>query len=191
MAPKIAVKSASKLTSQELRYCYNSSFRSYGDLSEWLYQARHWPEYKDTKVILVQEDGIFLGWGLRRSDGEVGFWTRRSARGKGIAVSMVKTAAKLGDIKVHPHDIPSRALFRKAGYLVKSKNYTLYDKDADNLKRLKAEYESIGRDCRLEIDPDKYGTHKLIVFAYAQKKEKNNGKDAAGSKTQGRGTVRA
>lgn len=157
------------------------SFRAQGDLTEWLYQARHWDEYKDTKVILVKEDDLLLGWGIRRGNGDVGFWTRRAARGRGIGMSMVKTAAKLGDIAVHPHDEASRALFRKAGYAVKARNYNLYDKNLDNLKRLKEEYESLGRDCKIEravIDGD---AHKLTVFAYAQKKEKKDVKNSKGN----------
>jgi RimJ/RimL family protein N-acetyltransferase len=149
------------------------SFRSQGDLTEWLYQGRHWEEYHDTDVILVKEDDILLGWGLRRENGDVGFWTKRSARGQGIGLKMVKTAAKLGDIRVHPHDDASRALFRKAGLTMKAVNYTLYDKDLDKLKTLEEEYRMIGRDTKLEIAKIESDPHKLTVFPYAPKEKKN------------------
>lgn len=163
MARRVLTKLALELDKQELRYCYNSSFRSYGDLSEWLYQARHWEDWKDTKVILVEEDGRFLGWGLRRSDGEVGFWTRREARGKGIGLTMVKTASKLGDIITHPHDDASRALFRKAGLFVKN-SYSLVDYKEEFLREVQSEYKSLGRKTKLKLESERYGDHLLQIL---------------------------
>lgn len=162
MARKIMTKLARELDKAELRYCYNSSFRSYGDLSEWLYQARHWEDWADSKVILVREDDLYLGWGLRRSDGEVGFWTRREARGKGIGLTMVKTAAKLGDIVTHPHDDKSRALFRKAGRFVKY-SYSLVDYKEEFLRDVKREYEDLGRKSTLSLETERYGDHLLQI----------------------------
>lgn len=181
MARKIRVKNARRLDTHELRVCYAMSFGVQGDLMEWLYQARHWDEYKDTRVILVEEDGVLLGWGLRRETGDVGFWTRRAARGRGIGLSMVKTAAKLGEIKAHPHDEASKALFRKAGSYVKAQNYAVYSKDLDYLRGLKEDYESIGRDCAIEKAGVYGDQHKLTVFAYPQKKEKKDAKSANGN----------
>lgn len=163
MARKIMTKLARELDKAELRYCYNSSFRSYGDLSEWLYQARHWEDWKDTKVILVREDDLYLGWGLRRSDGEVGFWTRREARGKGIGVTMVKTAAKLGDIITHPHDDASRALFRKAGKFAKN-TYSLVDYKEDFLRDVQREYLDLGRKSILNLEGARYQDHILHIL---------------------------
>jgi GNAT superfamily N-acetyltransferase len=164
LARKILTKLARSLDTQELRYCYNSSFRSYGDLSEWLYQARHWDDWADTKAILVEEDGIFLGWGLRRSDGEVGFWTRREARGKGIGMAMVKRAAKLGNIITHPHDEPSRALFRKAARIVPTE-VALVDYKQDFLEDVSIELKTLGRKTKLSLDSERYGDHLLQVLA--------------------------
>lgn len=155
-------KLALELDKAELRYCYNSSFRSYGDLSEWLYQARHWEDWKDTKVILVREDDLYLGWGLRRSDGEVGFWTRREARGKGIGLTMVKTAANLGDIVTHPHDDKSRALFRKAGRFVKT-SYSMVDYKEQFLRDVQKEYLELGRKSTLTLETERYGDHLLQI----------------------------
>lgn len=155
-------KLARELDSREIRYCYNSSFRSYGDLSEWLYQARHWEEWKDSRVVLVKEDDLFLGWGLRRSDGEVGFWTRREARGKGIGLTMVKTMAKVGDIVTHPHDEASRALFRKAGRHVKTV-YSMVDYKEEYLRDVQKEYKDLGRKTKLTLETERYGDHLLQI----------------------------
>lgn len=163
MARRILTKQALKLDTRELRYCYNSSFRSYGDLSEWLYQARHWGDYKDTKVILVEEDDRFLGWGLRRPDGDVGFWTRREARGKGVGLAMVKRAAKLGEIIVHPHDDASRALFRKAGRFV-NVGYNMVDYKEDFLREVELEYKTLGRKTELILESERFGDHVLKVL---------------------------
>lgn len=164
MTRKILTKSALKLDSRELRHCYNSSFRSFGDLSEWLYQARHWEEYKDTKIILVKDDDVYLGWGMRRPDGDVGFWTRKEARGKGIGLSMVKASAKLGDIVVHPHDDASRALFRKAGRFVNG-GYNMIDHKLWYLKQVEQEYQTkLGRKTTLLEDSELFGEHLLKIL---------------------------
>lgn len=162
MAHKVITKSVLKLDSRELRYCYNSSFRSAGDLSEWLYQGRHWVEYEDTQVILSSEDDFLLGWGIRRPNGDVGFWTRREARGKGVGLAMVKKAAKLGDIIVHPHDEPSRALFRKAGRYVNGR-FNVVDSDSVYLHSLNKEYQGLGRRTELLLDSQLWGEHLLKI----------------------------
>lgn len=163
MARKILTKLARELDKRELRYCYNSSFRSYGDLSEWLYQARHWDDWKDSKVVLVEEDGLFLGWGLRRADGEVGFWTRREARGKGVGLAMVKKTAKLGNIITHPHDDKSRALFRKASRVVPTE-IALVDYKQEFLEEVSSELQKLGRKTELNLDSERYGDHLLRVL---------------------------
>lgn len=162
MARRLLIKLATELDSQELRNCYNMSFRSHGDLSEWLYQARHWSEWKDTKVILVKEDDFFLGWGLRRPDGEVGFWTRREARGKGVGLAMVKRAATMGYIITHPHDDASRALFKKAGRFIKGE-FALVDYQLDYLNSVAEELQELGRQTAIELEAAQYGDHLLKV----------------------------
>lgn len=164
MARRLLTKLATELDTQEVRNCYNMSFRSAGDLSEWLYQARHWSEWADSKVILVKEDDFFLGWGLRRSDGEVGFWTRREARGKGVAMAMVKRASKMGYIITHPHDDASRALFRKASRVV-STEIALVDHKQEFLEDVATELQRLGRKTELKLDSERYGDHLLQVAA--------------------------
>ena len=110
---RVVVKKAKNLTLSELRSCYAMSYRNNGDLQPWLCQSRHGDGADD--VILVKEDGLIIGWGMRLKDsGETGYWVRKSHRRKGIGTVMVKRAKKLGKIKTHPHSYESAKMFAKA-----------------------------------------------------------------------------
>lgn len=107
----MVVKKAKNLTGAERRVCHSMSYRANGDISYWLHDAMRASRSDD--VILYKEDGVILGWGIRRSNGAVGFWVRRSHRQQGIGTKLVERAKKIGKISTYPHDAASAKLFLK------------------------------------------------------------------------------
>ena len=109
---RMVVKKARNLTGAERRVCHAMSYKDQGDLSRWLWAAKYDPICNDD-VVLYKEDGVIVGWGMRRTNGDVGFWVRRSHRQQGIGTKLVERTKKMGKIKAHPYHVPSAKLFLK------------------------------------------------------------------------------
>lgn len=111
MSREVIVKDATELTGQERRVCTSMSFKSNGDLADWLWATKH--GYDSGKVVLVKDGDLVVGWAMRMDDGRVGFWTRTTHRRQGIGTLMVEEVAKMGKMHTAPHDLKSAKLFLK------------------------------------------------------------------------------
>lgn len=105
---KTVVKNVDNLTPRERRVCIAMSYKDDGLMKDWILRP-----YNGTKVVLVYEDDLVVGWGVRNPGGFSGFWTRRSHRNRGIGSKMVKRLEKIGPLIVAPHDERSTLFFQK------------------------------------------------------------------------------
>lgn len=108
----MVLKKISNLTPEEIKACRRLSLGSNGMLSWWLtYDIR---EKRDSRAALYKVDGVVVGWGLRRFNGEVGYYVANQYRNQGIGTKLVIRTARIGKIIPAPHTPQGRRMFQKA-----------------------------------------------------------------------------
>lgn len=107
----IVCKNAYNLTAAERKQCYSMSYKSEGDLIFWLDGSTRLKS--NDKVVLVKENDMILGWGMRLDGGQVGVWVRSTHRRKGVGTKIINRMKKLGPLHTFPHDVRSEQFFNK------------------------------------------------------------------------------
>jgi hypothetical protein len=105
---KTVLKNVENMTDKEYKVCLSMNFKGEGVMQDLLVRP-----YEGTKVALVYEDDVVVGWGLRTPAGLAQVWTRRGHRNRGIGSKVVKRLDKVGPLIVAPHDDRSEAFFIK------------------------------------------------------------------------------